>query len=117
MPPWMIGCSIPKSSVILVFMLYLLNEVKRTHSVSVDEAECRRGDGTWANAKLTGYSAGLWGAGTGHPGGAARAVFAALISPQRLAALHRRAEYPFVLLPWWYNPLRKALSFLQSPIT
>src|SRR5690606_23952308 len=35
MPPWMIGCSIPKSSVILAFMLYLLNEVKRTHSVSM----------------------------------------------------------------------------------
>src|SRR5690554_591018 len=102
MPPWMIGCSIPKSSVILVFMLYLLNEVKRTHSVSVDGTECRRGDGTWANPKLTGYSAGLWGLAPATRG-AARAVFPALISPQRLPALHRRAEYPFLRLPWCYN--------------
>src|SRR5690554_3824669 len=103
MPPWMIGCSIPKSSVILVFMLYLLNEVKRTHSVAVDGTECRRGDEGWANPKLTGYSAGLSGGWHRPPGGAARAVFPALISPQRLPALHRRAEYPFLRLPWCYS--------------
>src|SRR5690606_26885333 len=69
MPPWMVGCSIPKSSVVLVFMLYLLNEVKRTHSVALDGNERRRGDEGWANPELTGYSAGLSGGWHRPPGG------------------------------------------------
>src|SRR5690606_3040684 len=102
MPPMMIGCSIAKSSVILVFMLYLLNEVKLTHSVSMMGLgvgwveECRQTP-SW-RSNLPDYG-GLAPATRG----AARAVFPALISPQRLPALHRRAEYPFLRLPWCYS--------------
>src|SRR5690606_5166400 len=56
-------------------------ESSEAHAQRVhDGTECRRGDGTWANPKLTGYSAGLWGAATGHPGGGQGSVSSAYLS-------------------------------------
>src|SRR5690606_32982020 len=102
MPPWMIGCSIPKSSVILVFMLYLLNEVKRTHSVSMMGLSVGGVTERGQTPSRRGIQQ-VYGGLAPATRGASRAVFPALISPQRLPALHRRAEYPFLRLPWCYS--------------